>query len=99
MSDKVSISHITIAYPDGSQKKMSIKDAKELHKQLNELFGQAYQPVTRIVERVVNRFPDRVIWDCDAPKIDAPYELPQIWCHASNKTSPDSLLLESSKVQ
>lgn len=49
----VSVSGITIAFPDGSTKDMSIEHAKELHRQLGELFGSnaaalpSYYPVVK----------------------------------------------------
>lgn len=40
MSKKVKVSDIVIQYPDGESKQVSVADARELHKQLDELFGK-----------------------------------------------------------
>ena len=39
MSKKVKVTAIQIRYPDGTVKQLSVDDAKELHRELNELFG------------------------------------------------------------
>ena len=89
MSKKVKVAAIQIQYPDGSVKQVSVEDARELHCQLNELFGSPASPAPIIIERdrVVER--DRWPWwyddvTCgDVPgTLQAPPALPQIWCCA-----------------
>ena len=85
MQDKVEVSKITIAYPDGDAKEMTIEHARELHKQLAELFGETQPPVVYPAPIIIDRprwpywystpstiTPTRVEWTGDSPRV---------WCH------------------
>ena len=85
MSKKVKVAAIQIQYPDGEVKQVSVDDAKELYRQLHDLFGEkvVYQPsVPVIIER--ERWPRWTpYWtDTTQPVIDitGPPERPTIWC-------------------
>lgn len=78
MGKKVKVSAIQIQYPDGDVKQLTVEDARELYKQLDDLFGKVYvqpqQPI--IIER--REWPR---WTSPPVTIDAPKPLaPQIWC-------------------
>lgn len=87
---KVKVASIRVEYPDGDEKEMSIEDAKALHKQLSELFGETNVPtVPIIIER--DRWPrwygsgtylvDTGVGD-SLSSGDSPPPQPQVWCCA-----------------
>lgn len=60
MSDKIKISKIEVSTKDGKKVELSLEEAKDLHSQLDELFGQKtapyipYSPI--IIERHVRPY-------------------------------------------
>ncbi len=86
MSQKVTVNGITVAFPDGSIKELSIDHARELFNQLNDLFGSK---VT-----IMQNYPvviEREVWPrwgqptfISSPDTPTMPECPQIWCSSSS---------------
>ena len=91
MSKKVKVASITIEYPDGDIKELSVENARELYRQLNELFGVpaiSLPPGPIIIER--ERWPRwREPFTVNSPHTQpatfspSPIENPRIWCSAA----------------
>jgi hypothetical protein len=88
MSNQVKVKAIQIEYPDGSTKQLTIDDARELHRQLETLFGVRIEttPGPVIIER--DWWPRwRQVWSSD-DVIDTgtplPLQSPQVWCCAES---------------
>lgn len=90
MSDKVKVASITIEYPGGELKPLSVDDARELYRQLHELFGTTSVTVLRtpfFIER--KRYPRWNDTWCGSsqsphtlslPATIPPAEKPRVWC-------------------
>jgi hypothetical protein len=91
MSKKLKVAAIQIQYPDGEVKQVSIEDAKELFKQLEELFGDKTVVVPStpvIIER--DRWPRwQPMFTDSTPVVRDPssHESPQVWCCAETPVS------------
>lgn len=51
MTKKVQVSSIEITYPRGGSKKMSVDEARDLYRQLRELFGEKDPGSTIVIEK------------------------------------------------
>jgi hypothetical protein len=82
MSEKVKVNGITVAFPDGSTKELSIEHAKELYSQLNELFGSKVvlpsYPV--VIEREVWPRWGQPMWVSEPSRTVEP----PVWCSSSS---------------
>lgn len=88
MSKKVKVAAIQIQCPDGDVKQVSIEDARELYKQLDELFGEAcvppMQPIV-IERREWPRWKPLWVSGNEPIRTDSPApQLPQVWCCADS---------------
>lgn len=75
MSNKLKLTTIKLETKDGKAVELSLAEAKDLHDQLHELFGEKYVPsIPIVIER--ERYPWRPYWS----RTTAPYEIPVTWC-------------------
>lgn len=51
MAEKTEVKSIVIQYADGQTKELSVEDAKALHRQLDELFGEVPACAPVVIER------------------------------------------------
>lgn len=80
---KVEVAEIVVRFPDGTEKSMPVADARELHRQLSQLFGanQSASPAPVVIER--NHWPRWI--EPSAPRVvpdtgDVIPKSPKIWC-------------------
>lgn len=95
MSDKVKVSSIVVVFPGGERREMTIEEAKALHAQLAELFGNKTVTIETPTYVYRDRWPRIIdngptpLWYETQPTTGAPqrHGLPTVWCRADAGSS------------